>query len=67
MVHSHAGKGGESMKKQLIGYNRYLFTFSLNEREKYLACLESEKSKGGTVELRFINNAYAFEVKRTVI
>ena len=55
------------MKKQLIGYNRWLYTFSLDEREKYLDRLEIEKRKGGTVELRFINNAYAFEVKRTVI
>lgn len=55
------------MKKQLIGLDCYLYTFSLAEREKYLACLEREQRKGGTVTLRFINNAYAFEVKRTVI
>ena len=55
------------MKKQLVGYNRYLFTFTLDEREKFLSCLESEKRKGGTVTQVFINNGYAFEIKRVHI
>lgn len=55
------------MKKQLIGYNRWLYTFPLHERDTYLACLEREKRKGGTVTERFLNNEYGFEVKRTVI
>ena len=55
------------MKKQHIGLDKYLFTFTLAERELFIARFEAEQRKGGTVTQVFINNGYAFEVKRTVI
>lgn len=52
------------MRRELIGLNRYLYTFSLNEYEQYQKALEREKKKGN-VTILFINNKYGFESKRT--
>lgn len=55
------------MRKILIGVNTHLYTFSLSEKDLYEKTLNREQKKGGTVSLRFINNGYAFEVKRAVL
>lgn len=34
------------MTRELIGLNRYLYTFNLNEYERYQKALEREKKKG---------------------
>lgn len=51
------------MTRELIGLNRYLYTFNLNEYEQYQKALEREKKKG-KITVLFINNKYGFESKR---
>ena len=51
------------MKKELVGLNTYLYTFTLRERDKYRQ-YRSRLSKTGKVTEVFINNRYAFEYKK---
>ena len=54
------------MQKFNTGYNRYNYYFNLNEYKKYIKHYEKEKQKGGIITKLFINNGYAFEVKRMI-
>ena len=50
------------MKKELCGFKRYLYTFNLNEKEKFEKMFNNAQ-KRGTVKQIFINNGYGFELQ----
>ena len=52
----------ENMKKELCGFKRYLYTFNLNEKEKFEKMFNNAQ-KRGTVKQIFINNGYGFELQ----
>jgi hypothetical protein len=49
------------MKKQLIGLNRYVINFNLNEEEKMECWKNKNKNKYGITDI-FVNNGYCLEV-----
>jgi len=48
--------------KEIIGYHRYLYTYTLNEYDKYIKDMEDLKGKG-KIDIVYIDNGYAFEIK----
>lgn len=53
------------MTRQLIGINCYLYTATLEERDKYERRKAIEKNAfKATITERFINNGLAFEAQR---
>lgn len=52
------------MEKEMIGLNRYIYTFKDKETmQKYYAKLKNK----GTIQEIFINNGYGFEFKKNII
>ena len=52
----------ETMRKELIGLNTYLYTFPLNCNGQFKLAME-EMKKFGTVTEIFLNNELGFELK----
>lgn len=50
------------MKRELVGYRRFLYTFNLNEKDVFERLIKIAQ-KMGTVKQIFINNGYGFELQ----
>lgn len=48
--------------KEIIGYHTYLYTYTLNEYDKYINDMNKLKDKG-KIDIIYIENGYGFEIK----
>ena len=49
---------------EVIGYHRFLFSYSLNEYDEYMEMKNKlEQENIGDITEVYVNNGYAFEIK----